>query len=187
LPQALEQQSCWQEYSLLPRFVHPTTVPATLHIPIPPIAMSWHVPVRAPAALLQRPLQHCASAVHTSFSWRQKDTSELHRPLTQPFEQHSASFAQVLPETLHTPLLIAWHVPVPVAPHLPLQHSTLLEQATLMSLHWLAWQSPFGPQMLEQQSELLEHAVFEPVAMHGPSRLAHWLNPKRPQSWPTGH
>ena len=61
------------------------------------------------------------------------------------------------------------------AEHLPLQHSPLLVQATLMFLQAPVVQVPVAPQKPEQHCELAVHFVAEPVAMHGPVRLPHWL------------
>jgi hypothetical protein len=154
--------------------VHETTVPATLHEPVPEIARVWQVPASAPDGITQLPLQHWAESVQVSWRWRQNEPPALHVPLVQSCEQHWVLLVQVSPEDVHVPLLIAWQVPE----HLPVQHSVFDEHAVPSALQALAWQRWLTPQKPEQQSLLTWHTVVEPVAMHGPLRLPHWASTK---------
>jgi hypothetical protein len=125
-----------------------------------------------PVPITQRPLQHWSLVTHVSLIWRQNEPVGSHLPFTHAFEQHWLSAVHALPEPLHTPPLIDWQRP-PV--HLPLQHWPLLVQATPSPVHAVALQRASAPQNPEQQSLPALHAVAEPVAMHGPSRLPHWF------------
>jgi hypothetical protein len=51
-------------------------------------------------------------------------------PFVHSVEQHWLLLVHALPEPRHVLVLIFWQVPVPVVPHLPLQHATLLVQFT---------------------------------------------------------
>ena len=101
---------------------------------MPEIERSWHVPVRAPDAFTQSPLQHWLLTSHTSLSWRQNDDAALHVPLVHKAEQHWLLLVQALPDSRHVPPLTLWHVPA----HLPLQHCALLEHATPSLVHAVA-------------------------------------------------
>lgn len=111
-------------------------------------------------------------AVQASLFCLQNDVAALQVPPTQPSEQHSELAAHVLPEALQALGLFVAHTP-PV--HLPLQHSLPFAHATAMFLQALARHVPVDPHEPEQQSELFEHLVTEPVVMHGPLRLPHWF------------
>jgi hypothetical protein len=53
-------------------------------------------------------------------------------------EQHEAPASHPLPDSPHAPPLMLWQVPVPVVPHLPLQHDALLVQVALSFRHAVA-------------------------------------------------
>ena len=152
---------------------HATTVPETVHPKPPPGAATIaQTPACVAVAPTQLPPQHWVLAVQASLSCLQNDVAVLQTPPMQPFEQHSESAAHVLPDALQTPPLFDTQR---LAVHLPLQHSLPLAHATATILHAAARHVPFPPQAPEQQSELAEHLVAAPVAMHGPLRLPHWL------------
>jgi hypothetical protein len=50
-------------------------------------------------------------------------------------EQHWAPLVHELPSPRHAPPLRLWHVPVPVVPHLPLQHCASLEHDAPSFVH----------------------------------------------------
>jgi hypothetical protein len=107
--------------------VHPRPPPGAATIP--------HEPACVAVAPVQAPPQHCVLAVHASPFCLQNDVATLQVPPMQPFEQHSASAAQLLPDALHAPPLVVAQKP-PV--HLPLQHSLPVVHATAMFLHAVA-------------------------------------------------
>jgi hypothetical protein len=49
-------------------------------------------------------------------------------PFVHSVEQHWLPLVHVLPAPRHEPPLRLWQVPVPVEPHCPVQHDTLLVQ-----------------------------------------------------------
>ena len=90
----------------------------------------------------------------------------------QPFEQHWLSPVHVLPDARHVlPLFDAQTPPE----HRPLQQSPLLAHATLRSLQAAALHTPVALQKPEQHCVFAVHFVVEPVVMHGPETLPHWL------------
>jgi hypothetical protein len=141
-------------------------------VPPPGAATVVQVPAWVALKPVQVPPQHWALAVQASPFCLQNDVAVLHLPPMQPFEQHSESAPQVLPDALHAPaLLVTQRLPV----HLPLQHSLPLAHATARFLHAVARHVPVAPHEPEQQSEFCVHFVAAPVAMHGPERLPHWF------------
>ena len=153
--------------------MHATTVPEIVHeVPPPGAATVVQMPACVAVAPVQVPPQHCVLEVHASLFCLQNDVAALQTLPMQPFEQHSESAAQVLPDALQTlPLVDTQRLPV----HLPLQHSLPVAHATARFLHAIARHVPVAPHDAEQQSEFCEHFVAAPVAMHGPLRFPHWL------------
>jgi hypothetical protein len=116
-------------------------------------------------------VQHWLLFTHVSLVWRQYD-AESHLPFAHSLEQQLALLEHVPPDSVHPPPTF-WQVPVPEAPHLPLQHCALLVHATPSSVHAVAEHAPFAPQKPEQQSAAFVQPP--PIPAHGPLRLPHWF------------
>src|SRR4051812_14940275 len=108
-------------------------------VPPPGAATVAQTPACVAVAPEHVPPQHSVATVHASPFCLQYDVVALHLPPMQPFEQHSASAAQVLPDALQTPPLVVAQTP---AVHLPLQHSLPLAHATARFLHAAARHVP---------------------------------------------
>jgi hypothetical protein len=106
-----------------------------------------HLPIVAPAAIVQTPPQQSAGAEHVSPTCTQKDEFEQ-TPLRQSFEQHSPSAEHALPSVLQL-VLSGSHVPLV---HVPLQHALPFEHAALSGVQVPAQCPP--TQLNEQQSVL---------------------------------
>ena len=92
----------------------PHCSPATTHPGTPGGWGAVHRPSVLPWALVQMPLQHCASLAQTSVFCVQNDPVLEHRPPLQNFEQHSKFCVQELPDVRH--VLRGVHLPPPQVP-----------------------------------------------------------------------
>jgi hypothetical protein len=135
------------------------TVPSTPRQYVGPAGCSPQVPMAAPAALLQVPVQQSGPDEQTSPIWLQNDDTEQ-TPFLQSFEQHSAFAVQLLPSVLHVGFRV-WQLP---PAQLPLQQAALAVHAPLSLTHAAAHVPPV--QLSEQQSALA--AQVPPAATHAP-------------------
>jgi hypothetical protein len=131
----------------LQQLVQPSQViPSCTQPPAPVVAISLHVPMLAPLAIEQRPVQQSVERTQASPGWMQYEAPSAQVPFRHSREQQSAPVVQGLPAVLQ-PVLSGWHFP-PV--QLPLQQAPGEPQAWLSGVQAATPHLPLTQERLQQ-------------------------------------